>query len=110
MTSYHIYRGCKIDVTERPNFWDADIHYGMNTWLYAYVSVSKIFAAENLLENCRKVIDEGIDTGFIFKGRQIRGNPSPSPFTVTTNVDYDPNPKPLTIVITSEPPKGNFGS
>jgi hypothetical protein len=66
-----VHRGVKITMAERPNFWEADIHYGLNTWLYGYGWKAKSGnnTDSDLLAECYAVIDEAIATGFMFRGR-----------------------------------------
>lgn len=57
------YRTHRIEITERPNFWEADVFYGRKTTnLYAYVYQQKSGnrTIDDLRGECFAVIDEKV--------------------------------------------------
>ena len=58
-----VYRAHRLELTERENFWDIDIFYGVKTQnLYAYVFAAKSASidSEAVRERAHAVVDEKI--------------------------------------------------
>lgn len=59
----HFYRSHRVEVTEAPEFWDADIYYGTKTTnLYGWVRAAKsqFPSEEDFSPRWRVVVDEKI--------------------------------------------------
>ena len=62
-----IYRGHKIELNERPKFWEASIYFYTSNNLYSYVFRGKSGnnTADDVVFEAKRLVDQGGEAGYL---------------------------------------------